>query len=217
MLPAEVLTASEPVEADAVRTLVEIGVRAHGVATLRCLATTRMTTRQASAAVDDLVEDGVLSPVRVLGWNRTAFLHREASVPRRVTGRALLSPFDPLVFERRRLEELFGTRYRIEVYTPAHRRVHGYYVLPFLMGERIAARVDLKADRGGGVLLVQAAHHEAHDDARAPRPAEVAAALVAELWLLADWLALADVLAAPSAHGDLVAALRGELAAATRA
>ena len=214
VLPAEVLAASEPVEADAVRTLVEIGARAHGVATLRCLADYfRMTTQRAAAAVDDLVEDGVLSPVRVLGWNRPAFRHRDASVPRRATGSALLSPFDPLVFERRRLEELFGTRYRIEIYTPAHRRVHGYYVLPFLMGERIAARVDLKADRGAGVLLVQAAHHEAHEDARASRPAEVAAALADELWLLADWLALADVTVPPSAHGDLVTAVRGELAA----
>lgn len=213
VLPAEVLAAPEPAEADAVRALVEIGARAHGVATVGCLADYfRMTTARADVAARELVEAGVLVPVRVRGWGRPAYLHRDASLPRRATGRVLLSPFDPLVFERRRLEELFGTRYRIEIYVPAHKRVHGYYVLPFLMGERIAARVDLKADRGAGVLLVRSAHHEAHDDRSAPGPDEVAGALAAELGLLAGWLGLDDV-TAQGAGGDLAGRLAARLAA----
>lgn len=204
VLPPDVLAAPEPAEADAVRTLVEIGARAHGVATAGCLADYfRMTARRAEDAAGELVEAGLLTPVRVRGWGRPAYLHRDASLPRRATGRALLSPFDPLVFERRRLEELFGTRYRIEIYVPAHKRVHGYYVLPFLMGERIAARVDLKADRKAGALLVQSAHHEAHDDRDAPGPGEVAVALTSELALLAGWLGLADVTVPDGAGGDL--------------
>lgn len=208
VLPPEVLAAPEPDESDAVRALVEIGARAHGVATAGCLADYfRMTTQRAEDAARELVDAGVLTPVRVRGWSRPAYLHRDASLPRRATGRALLSPFDPLVFERRRLEELFGTRYRIEIYVPAHKRVHGYYVLPFLLGERIAARVDLKADRKAGVLLVQSAHHEAHEDRDAPGPAAVADALAAELWLLAGWLGLGDVTVPEGAGGDLAAHL----------
>lgn len=210
VLPPDVLAAPEPTDDDAVRGLIEIGARAHGVGTATCFADYfRVKGPQVRRAVADLVDDGVLRPVAVRGWARPTYLHRDAVVPRAATGRALLSPFDPLVFERRRLEELFGTRYRIEIYTPAHKRVHGYYVLPFLLGDRIAARVDLKADRRAGVLRVQAAHHEPD----APRPG-VAPELAAELRGMAAWLGLTDVVPGEDAHGDLVADLTGMLAGA---
>lgn len=208
VLPAEVLASPEPGQDDAIRSLVEIGARAHGIGTAGCIGDYfRIRPGPTRRAVAELVEDGVLRPVRVRGWDeRPVYLHRDAVIPRRATGRALLSPFDPLVWERRRLEELFGTRYRIEIYTPAHRRVHGYYVLLFLLGDRIAARVDLKADRRTGVLQVQAAHRE--DGA----PSSTAGALAVELRVMADWLGLATVRPGEGAHGDLVAGLVAELA-----
>lgn len=208
VLPASVLAAGEPDQVDAVRALVERGARAHGIGTAACFGDYfRIRPGPTQRAVRELVEAGVLRPVRVRGWDaRPVYLHRDATVPRRGTGQALLSPFDPLVWERRRLEELFGTRYRIEIYTPAHRRVHGYYVLPFLLGERIAARVDLKADRRSGVLQVLAAHREAG------APAGTDGALAAELRAMADWLGLAAVRPAEGVHGDLAAGLLAELA-----
>ncbi|HQY34847.1 crosslink repair DNA glycosylase YcaQ family protein [Actinotalea sp.] len=221
VLPAHVLAEPEPDEADAVRALLEIGARAHGIGTAGCFADYfRLRSPHVPAALAALVEDGVLAPVTVRGWDRPTYLHRDAELPRRATGRALLSPFDPLVFERRRLEELFGTRYRIEIYVPAHRRVHGYYVLPFLLGDRIAARVDLKADRRAGVLLVQAAHREPAapgatagqaagrvPDGLAASHSGLVPELRAELDLMARWLGLSAVARAPGAHGDLADAL----------
>jgi uncharacterized protein YcaQ len=209
VLPPAVLATPEPAEDDAVRALVEIGARAHGIGTAGCFGDYfRLRGPAIGRAVGELVEEGVLAPVRVRGWQRRpVYLHRDATVPRRATGRALLSPFDPLVFERRRLEELFGLRYRIEIYTPAHKRVHGYYVLPFLLGEGIAARVDLKADRASGALLVQAAHLEPG------APTETTVELADELSLLADWLGLDEVAVSGEAHGDLVAGLDDVMAA----
>ncbi|QGQ18912.1 winged helix-turn-helix domain-containing protein [Cellulomonas sp. JZ18] len=194
-------------EATARRRLVAVAARAHGIATVRTLAdhwrTNVARTRQ---AVDELVEDGVLVPVAVEGWSAPAFRHRDATVPRRATGRALLSPFDPLVWERARTEALFGLRYRIEIYVPAPQRVWGYYVLPFLLGERLAALVDLKADRASGVLRVAAAHHAPGGAGGTGTGADgrsVARELAAELRTLAAWLGLDDVHAAEGA-GDLV-------------
>ena len=129
-------------------------------------------------------------------------------MPRRATGRALLNPFDPLVFERRRLEALFGLRYRIEIYVPEPKRVWGYYVLPFLLGESMPALVDLKADRQAGVLRVQAAH-------RSPGAGDVVEPLAAELHELAGWLGLGEVAVAD--RGDLAAPLRAAVGRATLA
>ncbi|WP_282949116.1 winged helix-turn-helix domain-containing protein [Cellulomonas endometrii] len=212
VLPPHVLAAPEPDEAEAVRALLDIAARAHGVASERCLLDYfRIKGPRARQGVQSLVEDGTLVPVRVEGWERPVYLHAGADLPRRATGRALLSPFDPLVFERRRLEELFGLRYRIEIYVPEPQRVHGYYVLPFLRGERLAALVDLKADRRAGLLRVHAAHlpEPAARPARGTDdgPAAVADDLAAELRLLATWLGLDDVVV-----GDKEGAPRGTLA-----
>jgi len=210
ILPPGIGAQPEPSDALAVRALVEIGARAHGVGTVACFADYFRLQRRSVAelvrtAVADLVADGTLTPVKVRGWDRPTYLHRDAVLPREATGRALLSPFDPLVFERRRLEELFGTRYRIEIYVPAAQRVHGYYVLPFLLGDRIAARVDLKGDRAAGVLRVQGAHLEPG------APAATATELLEALDEMAVWRGLGRVEIADDAPGDLVASLRTTL------
>jgi uncharacterized protein YcaQ len=213
VLPADVLAEPEPAEDDAVRALVEIGARAHGVGTVRCFGDYfRIRGPRLRRAVDELVEDGTLEPVEVVGWDRPVYRHRDATTPRRAAGRCLLSPFDPLVFERRRLEELFGVRYRIEIYVPAPQRVWGYYCLPFLLGEHVAALVDLKADRQDGVLRVHAAHHAPQAPGvhrQAPDPQLVADELALELELTARWLGLDGVVV-----GDRDGVARGELVSA---
>ncbi|MDQ0030214.1 winged helix-turn-helix domain-containing protein [Arthrobacter bambusae] len=185
--------------------LIDAAAQAHGIGTIRCFADYfRTPVKAAGASVERLVATGRLEPVTVRGWDRALYRHVEARLPRTATGRALLSPFDSLVFERRRLEELFGFHYRIEIYTPAEKRKFGYYVLPFLLRDAVVARVDLKADRARRQLLVRAAHAEA--DA----PADTAVELSAELRLMADWLGLDDVVVSPI--GDLSPALASAVA-----
>jgi uncharacterized protein YcaQ len=217
VLPPDVLAQPALSEEEAVRALVEISARAHGVATVRGLADYfRIPRRRVDPAIASLVEDGVLLPVDVQGWGgRPGYLHRDATLPRRATGAALLSPFDPLVFERQRLEELFGLHYRIEIYVPEPKRVWGYYVLPFLLGESIPALLDLKADRRAGVLRVHAAHRTTVPGA--PLDDVLLPALAAELGLLAAWLGLEKVVVgAPDGtlRGDLAAPLQQVTAAA---
>lgn len=172
--------------------LTEAAARAHGIGTVRCFADYfRLPVRDSAVAVAELLDTGVLERVSVRGWDADLFLHHEAAKPRVSRARALLSPFDSLVFERRRLLDLFEMHYRIGIYTPAEKRTHGYYVLPFLLREEIVARVDLKADRAASRLLVRTAFAEPN------APADTATELAAELRLMAQWLELADVVVEP--------------------
>ncbi len=201
VLPCAILDRPTPTEPDAHRHLLRIAARSLGVATAGDLRDYfRLSPDDAKPRIAELVEAAAITPVRVEGWSQPAYLDPAARRPRRVRARALLAPFDPLIWERSRTERLFGVRYRIEIYTPADKRLHGYYVLPFLLGDRLVARVDLKADRAAGRLLVQGAHAEPG------APAEVASELAAELRLMADWLALDQVAVRPS--GDLSVALQ---------
>ncbi len=191
VIPADILALPTPPAAEAHRALVERAARALGIATASELRDYfRLRPEEAAPALASLREDGVLVAVKVPGWP-AAFRHRDARHPRRIAGQALLAPFDPLIWERARAGRLFGFTYRIEIYTPADKRQHGYYVLPFLLGERLVARVDLKADRQGRRLVVHAAHLETH------APGDTGDALAGELASLAHWLDLDHVVGLP--------------------
>lgn len=197
-LPAEVLQREVP-EADAIRELVGISVRALGIGTLRDVADYyRILQAQAKTALQQLMDAGEVLPVTVRGWDRPAYLHRDARIARRIEGAALLSPFDPIVWERERTLRMFGFSYRIEIYTPAPRRVYGYYTLPLLIDEALVGRIDLKSDRQGGVLRVQSAWREDGSSIDLDR-------VVALLREIAAWQGLEGIAVAD--WGDLAAPL----------
>jgi uncharacterized protein YcaQ len=202
LLPAAVLGAPTPPDDDARRELLLRAARSHGVATVASLADYhRLNVPVARRLVAELAADGALRPVQVEGWKHPAFLHPDAALPRRVRTSALLSPFDSLVWHRERTEALFDFHYRIEIYVPAAKRVHGYYVLPFLHDGELVARLDLKADRATGALLVRGAYAEDDADRDAVVPA-----LTGALAELAGFLGLAVVRV--ERRGDLAGDLR---------
>lgn len=193
ILPAAVAATPTPPEADAKRALLALSARSHGIGTAGDLADYyRIRNDEAKRALAELAEEGTVIPVRVRGWRDLAYLHKDARIPRKVSGRALLCPFDPLIWERARTERLFGFHYRIEIYTPQPKRVYGYYVFPLLVGDRLVGRFDLKADRATGRLLVQAAWSEPGTE-----PEQVAQDAAVELLRMARWLGLDEVIIMP--------------------
>ena len=205
-VPPEVLDAPAPDELTAKRELLLLAARAHGVGTARDLADYwRQPILESRQLLRDLVSEGLLATVAVEGWNEPAYLDPDATLPRRVDACALVSPFDQAMWERSRVERLHDFRYTIEIYVPKPKRVYGYYVLPFLLGDTYVARVDLKADRAGRRLLVQSAHAEPDLARRGTDDVEVATRLTGELRQMATWLGLDDVHL--TGRGDLAAAL----------
>jgi uncharacterized protein YcaQ len=200
-IPREALDRPVPTETEARKELLVLAAKHHGVGTFGDLTDYhRQHNPSARALLRELVDEERLIPVAVEGWKQPAYLHPDARRPRRVSARALLSPFDSLVFNRDRTERVFGFHYRIEIYVPPEKRVHGYYVLPFLLGDELVARVDLKSDRQNGTLLVQGSYAEP-----GVPDAIVVPELAAELRAMAGWLGLGDVRVLP--RGDLASSL----------
>ena len=224
VIPRATLDRPVPPREEAMKQLICLGAQAYGVGTLRDLAgyfhtdgwrdrlrggppwlhPERPDQRRASPIVtrlvSELVEEGRLVPARVEGWSEPAYLHPKARAPREVEARAVVTPFDSLVWERGRIDRLFGMKYTIEIYTPAEKRIYGYYVCPFLLGDRLVARCDLKADRVRSVLMLQSAHLEPGQRAR-----DVAPELAEELRQIRDWLGLDRIEVVK--RGDLAAAV----------
>jgi uncharacterized protein YcaQ len=206
VLPTSILEMPTPSEAEAQRELLLFAARRLGVATEPDLGDYfRLPRADSKARLAELVEAGKLVPASVEGWDAPAYAPPDLYVPRRIRARALLTPFDSMVWARERTERLFGFRYRIEIYVPAPKRVYGYYVLPFLLGDRLAARVDLKSDRQAGVLRVVGAFAE-------PGVEEgvVARELADELRLVSEWQGLGGV--EVGRKGDLAPVLRRAVA-----
>ena len=190
VLPSSILNHPPISEADAQRGLMLRAITALGVGTEKDIRDYfRQDPAPAKVGLAELLEERAIEPVQVQGWKQPAYVLPGLKVPRKITASVLLSPFDSLIWERARTERLFDFHYRLEIYTPAHKRVYGYYVLPFLHHERIAARIDLRAERAAGRLAVHAVHEEE------PRLDEEGMhALAVHLRQLADWLGLPDVL-----------------------
>ncbi len=207
VIPREILEMPTPPEDEAQRELLLFAARRLGPATEPDLGDYfRLPRKDSKARLAELVEIGALRTASVKGWDAPAYVLPDLHVSRRIRARALLTPFDSMVWRRERAERLFDFRYRIEIYVPAAKRVHGYYVLPFLLGDRLAARVDLKSDRQAGVLRVAGAFREPGVD-----EARVAAELADELRLVSGWLGLGGV--EIGRKGDLAGALRRAVAA----
>jgi uncharacterized protein len=189
VIPEKVLNAPTPSTETAQRELIKIAATAFGVATEADLRDYfRLPVAETKACVADLVDEGVLRPVVVEGWKQAAYLHRKAKLPAAIDASALIAPFDSLIWARQRTDRLFAFHYRLAFYTPKHKRTQGYYVTPFLLGDRLVARVDLKSDRKKSRLLVLGGHAEP-----AAALADVAPPLKNELRKLAGWLGLAGV------------------------
>lgn len=202
VLPPEIVNAKIPSEYDARKELLMLAAKSTGIATAGDLIDYhRQKPAKARPILADLVRSGELEQVAVEGWKEPAFMYPGAARPRSVNVRALVSPFDSLVWCRPRIERLFNFHYRIEIYTPAPKRVYGYYVLPFVVGDRIVARVDLKADRANGMLLAHGAFSEADVDV-----AFVVRELMDELREMASWLGLDSV--SIGDNGDLSSLLK---------
>src|SRR6266498_2777452 len=206
VLPPEVLAAPPVSDEEAARRLMLGAAAAHGIGTEPDLRDYyRLPPERSKSALFDLVEQGLLEAVTVQGWQHPTYRHAEARTPRRVTGRALLCPFDPLIWRRERTERIFDFHYRIEIYVPEPKRVYGYYVFPFLLDGELVGRVDLKTDRTAGVLRAKGVFAEPGVDT-----ARVAHELAAELTTMAEWLGLAGVSVCPK--GNLVKEVRAALA-----
>ena len=206
VVPSSILEMPAPDRTEAYRTLLVDAARHHGVGTVSDLADYhRLHKPTARPILESLAAEGLVTPVAVDGWRHPAYLHPDATIPRRASGTALLSPFDSLIWNRDRVERIFGFRYRIEIYVPKEQRQFGYYVLPFLLDGDLVARVDLKADRKGRRLLVQAAHLEpGHEASRVVPP------LTAELHAMMEWLGLDETVVAD--RGDLARSLDDSIA-----
>jgi uncharacterized protein YcaQ len=210
VLPADVLAAPSPGQEYAQRELLRIAARALGIATEKQLRQYFfIPAAQARARLAELVDAGELVPVRVEGVSQRTYLWPDAAAPPRVQARALLSPFDSLIWDRDRTQRLFGFHYRISIYTRADERTHGYYVLPFLLGDRLVARVALKADRQRSALVAEGAYPEPGIDERV-----VAGELAQELRVMARWLELDRVLV--DRQGQLSASLSRAVSAQPR-